>query len=318
MPSCQERTVGAILGLATGNALGVPTDYCSRQALRSRPVSGMTGGGLHGQLPGTWSGETSLTLCTAESLVGGLNLDDMRNRFVRWMEQGYWTARGVVFDLDSAARSAVSRLRNSTLPASPSDSIGQSNGSLVRSLPVALYVFDGAGAERQELVSRVSAMTHPDSTAIMACQMYSMIVAGLMKGLDPQAAYAQVCEAPASSLLGRQETETDRSHYARFLAGKMGLLRDKNIRSGTYAVSTLEASVWCLLTTSDFRSAVLRAVNLGENTSAVGAVTGGLAGATYGVTSIPSDWVDTLARREDVTNLARGFSDTVLARQHLG
>ncbi len=90
-----------------------------------------------------------------------------------------------------------------------------------------------------------------------------------------------------------------------------GTWSDDAVESGGYVVHTLEASVWCVLTTRDFRSAVLKAVNLGGDTDTTGAVTGGLAGLYYGDEGIPREWLDTLARRKDIEDLARRFSEVV-------
>jgi ADP-ribosylglycohydrolase len=68
-------------------------------------------------------------------------------------------------------------------------------------------------------------------------------------------------------------------------------------------VDTLEAALWCLLNTGDYQSAVLKAVNLGEDTDTTAAVTGGLAGLYYGHESIPQVWLGEIARLEDIKDL---------------
>jgi ADP-ribosylglycohydrolase len=89
-------------------------------------------------------------------------------------------------------------------------------------------------------------------------------------------------------------------------------LPEDEIRSDGYVVHTLEASVWCLLATGDFPSAVLKAVNLGGDADTTGAVTGGLAGICYGEGGLPGEWLDALARRKDIEDLARRFAEAVL------
>ncbi|MFN7279242.1 MAG: ADP-ribosylglycohydrolase family protein, partial [bacterium] len=76
-------------------------------------------------------------------------------------------------------------------------------------------------------------------------------------------------------------------------------------------VDTLEASIWCLLHSTDYRSAVLNAVNLGEETDTIAALTGGLAGAYYGQHSIPPEWIDALVRRQEVEMMIDGFLEKV-------
>ena len=61
---------------------------------------------------------------------------------------------------------------------------------------------------------------------------------------------------------------------------------------------TFEASLWCLLNTNSYKEAVLKAINLGDDTDTTGAVTGGLAGIIYGFDEFPKEWVDELKSKE--------------------
>jgi ADP-ribosyl-[dinitrogen reductase] hydrolase len=72
-------------------------------------------------------------------------------------------------------------------------------------------------------------------------------------------------------------------------------------------IDTLESSIWCLCNTENYEDAVLRAVNLGEDTDTTATVAGGLAGVRYGVDAIPSIWLDELARRSDLEILFNRF-----------
>ena len=72
---------------------------------------------------------------------------------------------------------------------------------------------------------------------------------------------------------------------------------------------TLEASIWCLLTTDNYKDAVLKAVNLGEDTDTTGAVTGGLAGLLYGFDNIPKKWIEQIAKNDEIENLAERLGD---------
>ena len=70
-------------------------------------------------------------------------------------------------------------------------------------------------------------------------------------------------------------------------------------------------TLWCLLTTSSYSEAVLKAVNLGEDTDTTAAVTGGLAGIYYGFNTIPSEWVKQIARKDDIIALADRLKQTI-------
>ena len=82
------------------------------------------------------------------------------------------------------------------------------------------------------------------------------------------------------------------------------------IKSTGYVVDTLEAAVWCLLTTESYAECVLRAANPGEDTDTVAAVAGGLAGALYGYAAIPEEWRNALLRREYIEEMCNRAART--------
>ncbi|MCS7020149.1 MAG: ADP-ribosylglycohydrolase family protein, partial [Cytophagales bacterium] len=88
-------------------------------------------------------------------------------------------------------------------------------------------------------------------------------------------------------------------------------LEEDEIQSSGYVLHTLEASIWCLLTTDNYKEAVLKAVNLGSDTDTTGAVTGGLAGLLYGLDNIPKNWLQQIARYDDIENLAERLADKI-------
>jgi ADP-ribosylglycohydrolase len=102
--------------------------------------------------------------------------------------------------------------------------------------------------------------------------------------------------------------------FNRLLAGNIFEEPEDTISASGYVLHTLEASIWCLLTTGNYRDAVLKAVNLGEDTDTTSAVTGGLAGLLYGLESIPEDWISQLARHKDIENLAERFAGKLVGR----
>ena len=79
----------------------------------------------------------------------------------------------------------------------------------------------------------------------------------------------------------------------------------------TNKYSAKKASIWCLLTTDNYSDAVLKSVNLGNDTDTTAAVTGGLAALLYGFDSIPNEWLSQLARKEDIEDLAYRMSEAL-------
>ena len=109
----------------------------------------------------------------------------------------------------------------------------------------------------------------------------------------------------------REQSSEEPSAYKRVLSmckgGIDGItgrgISREQIKSSGYVVDSLEAAIWCVLTTKDYKNCVLQAVNLGDDTDTVAAIAGGIAGAIYGLWAIPESWLDTLRRREYIENM---------------
>src|SRR5260370_37778129 len=119
-----ERILGGLWGAVVGDALGVPVEFQSRLQLQLEPVVGMRGYGTHGQPRGTWSDDSALLLCTVASLLENFDTSDLGRRFVRWRDEGYWAAHGVVFDIGGTTSRAIDAVRRGAVPedAGPRDS----------------------------------------------------------------------------------------------------------------------------------------------------------------------------------------------------
>ena len=116
----KEYVEGAILGSVVGDALGVPGEFMTREELRENPITKMIGGGAHGQLPGTWSDDTSMTLCTIDSIIEkGLDYDDQMYRFADWLWNATNTARDEVFDVGGTTKHAIFRFMKKTAVCPP-------------------------------------------------------------------------------------------------------------------------------------------------------------------------------------------------------
>lgn len=97
--------------------------------------------------------------------------------------------------------------------------------------------------------------------------------------------------------------------FDRILKNDMSKYPEVEISSGGYVLYSLEASLWCFLNSESYSEAVLKAMNLGEDTDTTGAITGGLAGIYYGFENIPEEWIDVLARKEDIDKLCEKLND---------
>ncbi|MFP4622515.1 MAG: ADP-ribosylglycohydrolase family protein [Bacteroidales bacterium] len=293
----------AILGLVTGDALGVPVEFRDRESLKESPVTGMTGYGTYNQPPGTWSDDSSLTLCTAEALAEGFNLQRIADRFVSWLYHNEWTPHGEVFDVGITTSEAISRLKAGEKPhlAGAQDENSNGNGSLMRILPLLFYLRKiNSKAERYEIISKVSGLTHGHIRSVLACFYYLEFAGFLMEGKEPYHAYKKANESFLSLTESLEINSFETDTFSRLTGGSIHEASEDEIHSDGYVIHTLEASIWCLLTTPNYPEAVLKAVNLGNDTDTTGAVTGGLAGLMYSADSISREWLNMIARLNDI------------------
>lgn len=257
----------AIYGFAVGDALGVPVEFQPRGSFH---VTGMEGYGSHHQPAGTWSDDTSMTLATCDSIreLGCIDCEDLYERFCNWLYNGKYTVDGIVFDVGGTTGEALKKGKGLD------DYYSNGNGSLMRVLPLAFIDMNA------ETVAAVSGITHGHNVSVDACCAYVSIAKQLQKG--------------------RSITEA-----TEYCDGRLPIIHtlDKNeIRSTGFVIDTLEAAVWALATTGSYREAVLNAVNLGDDTDTVAAVTGGLAGILYGYEAIPGEWIETLRGKDIIEN----------------
>ena len=294
-----------ILGHAVGDALGVPVEFCSREELDTGPVDDMEGFGSYPYAAGAWSDDTSMSLCALDSLAkGDIDWDEIMQNFRQWIENGEYTSVGECFDVGRTCIKAILNYLTFNLPATESggtDEHSNGNGSLMRILPFVLFTEYGEYVGNWlDIIHQASAMTHAHERSKIGCGIYTIIMHQLLH--DPNMDSVELG-------LRRAECEyrefAEFHHYKRIFASDFKNLKREEIKSTGYVVDTLEAALWCLMTTDNYRDCVLKAVNLGEDTDTVAAVAGGMAGALYGYDAIPEEWLNTLMKREYIEDMCR-------------
>ena len=310
----QSRVQGGLWGSIVGDALGVPAEFKSRGTLKNSPVRSLIGHGTHNQPAGTWSDDSSLLLCTADSLVlNEFDTDDIGRRFCAWYYENLWTPHGSVFDVGRTTSMAISSISRGTRAeaAGGVDESSNGNGSLMRMIPVALRFASSPVDRLLDNTHRVSAITHGHRRSQIACGIFSLFVRELLSGASAAEALDSTrCVFESyyeDDVRWRSETEIFHPLFAKdFRQREMDA-----ISSSGYVLHTLEASLWCLLTTDNYRDCVLKAVNLGGDTDTTGCVAGGLAGVLYGVEAIPADWIAEMARKDDIEQLFNTFTQLI-------
>ncbi|MGV0996262.1 ADP-ribosylglycohydrolase family protein [Empedobacter falsenii] len=295
-----------LIGSAVGDALGVPVEFKSRQYLQQNPVTDMMGYGTYNMPPGTFSDDSSMMFCLAESLCNGYNVNDIAEKFQMWMHEGYWTADGEVFDVGISTRKAINRLRvvkNPTEAGSTAES-DNGNGSLMRILPLAIFTKDLSIDERCEIVKEVSSITHAHNRSVLACIYYIEFALNVLDSENLEEAYLNTNFWLKLFLEENEIYKNEFQYFERILSGKLIDLKEDEINSTGYVMDSLEASIWCLLHTDSYKDCVLKAVNLGHDTDTIACIAGGIAGIYYDAETIPTNWIEQLARVDDILHLA--------------
>lgn len=307
-----NKATAALLGVAVGDALGVPFEFKSREEMTRNPIRDMVGHGTHNQPEGTWSDDSSLTFCLAESLTQRFDLTDIAQNFIRWKDEAWWSARGQVFDIGKTTSTAITRLKqilasgettalellNQEAPESDNG-----NGSLMRILPLVFYI-RGMPAEQQfDMVWKVSALTHRHIRAAMSCFIYLKLAEKILDGEAKETAYLTVRKEIMEFWEETGFPAGEQAHFLNVIQNDIRKLPEKDLKSGGYVIEVLESALWYFLNRSNYESTVLSIINLGHDTDTSAAIAGGLAGLYYGQEGIPDYWIVSLARMEDIFEL---------------
>lgn len=303
-----SKYVDSIIGHAIGDAMGVPIEFEPRNKLLEHPITKMVGYGSHDVPAGTWSDDTSMEIATIDSFINKGNFDckDIMMNFYYWLKENRFTPTGVVFDAGhTCIQSIINFSKGYELDeCGQKDLYSNGNGSLMRILPVALYSYSKAlkDSEIVKLTNDISSLTHGHEISKLGCYIYVRYVMLLLSGLDKFDAYNELKKLNYD-FYSNESIEA----YKRVLEDDLSKLSVNEIKSSGYIVDTLEASIWVILQCKSFKEAIIGAINLGDDTDTVGAITGSMAGIIYGYNNIPEDWLKVLAKKDYLINLAIEF-----------
>jgi ADP-ribosyl-[dinitrogen reductase] hydrolase len=256
-----DRSVGALLGLAIGDALGAPAEGKPRDSYPRLTAFAPSPG--HGIAGGEWTDDTAMAVCLAQSLLAcdGFDPGDLMQRFLRWYRHGENSCGAAGAGISPTTSATLERFERTGRLDAAEAAGNAGNGCIMRLAPVAIrWRKDGAAAER---VAREQArLTHTAPEAVEAAARLASILVGALGGGDK----------------------------AVLVPRALGAAPREAISSAPRAGDTLEAALWCVCRTDDFASALIEAVNLGGDTDTIGAVTGQIAGALFGAAAIPEAW----------------------------
>ncbi len=289
-----SRFEGCMVGLVVGDALGAVVEGMSGAEIKRRygKVNEMLGSDRHGLPPGGYTDDTAMMLCIARSVVGKgrFEAEDAAAKFLGWFDSGPVGIGRTTWIALSAMKGGASWDEAGLIAHERLGGMSAGNGSIMRCAPIGLLDF----RHRDRLVKDSidsSRITHWDEKACWGAVALNMAIAEILGG-------------KRGNLLSKIRGRIEQPEVSRALDEVPGL-NPRDIEPSAYVIDTLQAALWCFLTTTSFEQAVVTAVNLGGDTDTVGAVCGALAGVGYGLEAVPARWKEPLRDRDEILRLAR-------------
>jgi ADP-ribosylglycohydrolase len=297
----------AILGGVVGDSLGVPVEFRARSTYY---VDDMIGYGTYNQPPGTWSDDTSLTMCLIENLIHNQGQDELMKKFVAYKEQGYWTPYGEMFDIGRATDDAIYRYTHGA----PAHRCGGShesdngNGALMRIAPLAFVLqAEDSSVKIKQMVEKWCEVTHRHARSHLGCIFYITFLMGLIHDNHPIDALEKAILFCNTHLRTESIYRNEFHHYEAIFNQSFLTWEQEQVKSDGYVVHSLEAALWCFFKHNSYKGTVLEAVNLGEDTDTISAIAGTMAGLKYGLNGIPEGWLLQLVHRDKIALLCDQF-----------
>ncbi|MCL1829322.1 MAG: ADP-ribosylglycohydrolase family protein [Oscillospiraceae bacterium] len=281
MSEKNDRFLGALLGVAVGDALGAPLEFLSAEEIKKRhggEVRDMIGGGWLNVVPGEITDDTEMTLAVAEGIVEShFNpIPAIGRRFIAWYDSG-------PKDMGDCCRAAIAAAKERgaenyrdwyrAAQRVHKEKGGRTagNGALMRTIFPALWY----GAEAPAIAGQIAHMTHIHRHSHLAVTVYTIAV---------------------EDIIARREAAPERlrERIRHYMEPVRRLTGGNDPEPDGYAPNSLMCAVNAVTDTSCFEDALIRAVNLGGDADTIGAIAGGLAGALYGAEAVPQRWTDAL------------------------
>lgn len=293
-----DKYRGSLLGLAIGDALGVPAEF--KKIGEFEPVSDFKDSFA---LPaGHWSDDTAMALCLANSLIEKRSFDpvDQIEKYRKWLETGYCSSTGKAVGVGQTIIRALLTYRPGSDPyVAISSHHSDGNGSLMRLAPIPLY-FRNSPQEAMANASLSSKITHGSELCSDACKYYAGLIIGALNGISKKELLSELYSPIPDFWKGNPLSE----EIENIALGSFKENEPPFIQGSGYVVKSMEAALWAFHTSESFEEGVLKAVNLGDDADTTAAIYGQLAGAYYGIDGIPKRWIDGIAKSDEILGIA--------------
>ncbi len=303
-----------ILGFAVGDALGVPFEFTEEDEIDFKFSDEMVGEGTYNQPAGTFSDDTSMMCCTIEALIQDNSLDRIATYFLKWKNENFWTARGEVFDTGNTTMLALRDYEKTGdySGRNTNNEYSCGNGSLMRIIPLLPYTMKMPLEDKFEFIGKVSSITHGHIRCAIACFIYLELATEIWsnKIRNKLIIYGKAMSRAERFLKNHKQTIEELKHFEKIFSFPHHNPKSTISNSG-YVVDSLLLAFHCFMKYNRYEICVWYALSFGGDTDTNAALTGALSALMGGIHEIPERWLNKLARKEDLMDLAFRWGQTI-------
>jgi len=287
----EDKVVGALVGLACGDAVGTTLEFETRGSFD--PLIDMVGGGPFDLVRGQWTDDTSMALCLAYSLLEmkGFDASDQMDRYCDWYNNGYMSSNGECFDIGMTVSDALRRYMDTKEPFSGStEEYSSGNGSIMRLAPIPIYYFSDVNA-CIKYAAESSRTTHGSPLCLESCKLFSYLIHKAFTSTSKDEIFENI---PGDFCEELQPVIDSSFKDLDYMA----------LTGSGYVIESLMSALWCFYHGKNFKDSILLAANIGNDADTTAAICGQIAGAFYGYEGIPKDWRESISMADDIKELA--------------
>lgn len=322
MNRLKSLTEAMLMGIAVGDAMGVPYEFMTEEELKDESLDEMKGYGTYDQPPGSFSDDSSMTFCLVESLIKKESVKETAQQFIKWKNEAYWTANDETFDIGITTDIALSKIENGIAidKAAPNDERSNGNGALMRVMPLAFYVEGLTMDEKFALVEKYAGITHGHLRSHMACLILVEYAALLIKWVKENGwgmkdkrrkmeFHARATTQAANYFHSNERFKDEIHHFLPFIEARPGTINA--IKNSGYVVHSLELALYSFLKYNRYEMTIKRAIWFGGDTDTNASIAGGLSALYYGMNNIPERWRNNLLKKDEILDLADRWAESI-------
>ena len=302
-----DKMKNAIYGFIIGDIVGVPYEFKMRKTFTCTDMRASTFYDSHSTLPlGSWSDDTSLMLAVLDAL--SLNdackkeiYDRFRKNAIDWMYNGKFMNHGddIPYDIGNSCAAGIISMKLGKK--NPKADTSVSNGGLMRILPLAFFDYDN-DEEILDWIKLFNKDSHNSQISHISCLIYVKIAQNMHKN-------GENIQKILENIVKNTKDMYKIPELSRIWDLSVLNADESTIKSTGYVVDTLESVIYSLANSKSFSEAILKSINLGDDTDTIGALTGGLAGIIY---NIPDIWLNNIRKKEMVDKMVNDFEKGAL------